>query len=100
MSEMERMARLRDQESRGDDLPSSLHDLVDVDGRLLVEQAEEAKRRWLVAREEICRASSFSASERLFSLTVLLVPRGSALSDRLGERSVATRFPCSVLIVS
>lgn len=82
MSEMERMARLRDQESRGDDLPSSLHDLVDVDGRLLVEQAEEAKRRWLVAREEICRASSFSASERLFSLTVLLVPRGKPRQRR------------------
>lgn len=31
---------------------------------------------------------------------LLIVPAGSALADRLAERSVAMRFPCGVLIVS
>lgn len=76
MSEMERVARLRDQESLGDRLPASLRDLVDSEGRLWPNYAEEAKRRWLAVREELARSPSFSSSEQLFFLTVLLVPHG------------------------
>ena len=75
MSEMERMARLRDQQ-RETRLPSSLLDLVGADGRLLIERAQDAKRAWLAARAELGATPSFSASERLFHLTWLLIFRG------------------------
>ncbi|MEQ8454332.1 MAG: hypothetical protein RLO52_10190 [Sandaracinaceae bacterium] len=64
---------------------------------------------WLVPGAERAQASRRMIDVRAATVRravaespggLLLVPRGSALSDRLGERSVATRFPCSVLIVS
>lgn len=82
LSEMERLARLREQADRADGLPSGLQDLVDLDGRLRLERAEHAKARWLEARVELSDGGSFAVEERLFALTLLLVPRGHASQRR------------------
>ncbi|HJL16978.1 MAG TPA: hypothetical protein RMH99_15035 [Sandaracinaceae bacterium LLY-WYZ-13_1] len=47
---------------------------MDVDGLLLEDRIDDAKRRWLAARAELVKAPSFASSERLFFLSLLVVP--------------------------
>lgn len=78
IAESVRFARLREQQGQGESMPQRLLDLTQF-GELRPENVAPARRAWIAARAELERARSFPVSERLFFLTVLLVPH---LNDR------------------
>lgn len=84
MSEMERVGRLREQKASEAhaEVPPSLSELVDPEGRPRVDRMDFAKRRWLVVRGDATRAPTFATSEQLLLLTTWIVPCGKPGAER------------------
>ncbi len=73
VSEAERHARLREQDSRPPMLPPDIAQLTH-DGYLAPEHVEHARQLWRSLRQEVGVGAPFATSERLFHLTLLLAP--------------------------
>jgi hypothetical protein len=73
VSEAERHARLREQDSRAPVLPPDVAALT-RDGYLAPEHVETARQLWRDLRTQVGVGAPFATSERLFHLTLLLAP--------------------------
>ena len=74
LSESERLQRLRSQEARGEPLPSSLAPYLNERGQLHHAPDGHVAKEWVETRASLDAAPSFALSERLFYLTLGLVP--------------------------